>query len=196
LVSGGVACWKEIWAGSIFYSPSRSEDTDMIVVKPFDSLPQNTAGYEDASENRLNNAFLRFQEPNSSLFLQYCLEEILTNFQNEPWGVNGPFLLTRVYQQNSSNTTGVQTVSHTHFQYFPYSKVAQLCMKADGKRMHLHLKEIRELSYTVHLNNHRTRKETRESGSVCDCLYRTFCLSNLDCGKIDKCQMLFDDQVE
>jgi hypothetical protein len=157
-----------------------------------DSLPPNTIGFQDRGR-LLNGACLKFQP--GEAFLRACLDEILTNYRDKPWGYNGPALLTRVYKSKKNvSEWEMQTVARRVFQYFPYEVVTYQClMDIDDNQVQKRLNGIREQAYAVHLNNRFTQNRTVQPGSTCDCLFRTFCLSNRDCGYTPRCRALFED---
>jgi Alpha 1,4-glycosyltransferase conserved region len=176
---------------NIYSTWAASADTDMIVVKPLDTLPSNTIGYQDNGK-MLNGAFLKFQPRGS--FLQACMEEILTDYRDSPWGYNGPALLTRVYKSKNPPDWEVNVVNRRAFQYFRYPRVLHQCYLDDqDEKVQERLNGIREFAYAVHLNNRFTYNKTAQAGTTCDCIFRTFCLSSLDCGSAQRCQLLFEN---
>ena len=74
-------------------------DTDVIVTRPFHPL-NNALAFEDDETGIINGAIMVFQENNK--FVEECLYEYLTNYKMDPWGYNGPFLITRMHTRGQA----------------------------------------------------------------------------------------------
>jgi hypothetical protein len=174
---------------SLFYYSTT--DTDTIVVKPMDTLPTHVIGFEDKRRKKLNGHVLKFEAGHA--YIKACLHAFLTDFNNREWGANGPSLLTRVYFA-SPEQWNFQPVSPYYFQFFTWKKIVQECYEDTREHKVVHrMTAIRQKSFVVHLNN--LVAGTIVDGSVCDCLYNTFCLSS-GCKRMDHCRHLIEQVTE
>ena len=72
-------------------------DTDIIVVRPVNSLQENVLAWEDAAHDNVNSAFLKFEKGNS--YIELYLREFAAHYISDTWGGNGPQLYTRVLRE-------------------------------------------------------------------------------------------------
>ena len=152
-------------------------DTDVIVVRPLDSLKRNTIGRED--KNYLNGAFMTFEKGN--MYLKACSEEFARNYDPHSWGGNGRELLTRVWKRNRKSND-VQVVQYHAIQMFPHSKIKKQCFyETSGKNFDSKMRIIRTEAYSVHLNSRITGGEERmynrlKEGTICSHLFNEYCV--------------------
>ena len=181
-------------------------DTDMIIVKPLDSL-QNVVGRENRGQ--INGAVLIFDKGNP--FLADCINEYFSTFRPRSWTYNGPLLLTRVLQREpysscqnltrrenetatsstsrcspSSNdkkcmTCPVTVLEQAAFYPMQWFQVTETCFKEHPNVSEVKA-QIEASSYIVHTNN-KASNEYWEANSyrttpntLCHWLYNTFCI--------------------
>ncbi|XP_055297569.1 lactosylceramide 4-alpha-galactosyltransferase-like [Sitodiplosis mosellana] len=83
-------------------------DTDVIVQKNFDNLPDNFLGKEAHHGYRIdsvNNAVLGFNGTIGHEILELCLKEVITSYNPDEYTYNGPKLLTRILENKICHTS-------------------------------------------------------------------------------------------
>ena len=151
-------------------------DTDVIIVRPLDSLKINVIGRED--KNYLNGTFMTFEMGN--MYLKACLEEFARRYNPHSWGGNGPSLLTRVWKRNRERYD-VQVMQHYAFQMIPYSKIKKQCFdEMSGENFDSNMRIPRTKAYGVHLNSRIIGEEGMynklKEGTICSHLLNSYCV--------------------
>ena len=153
-------------------------DTDMIVVRPVDSLIMNVLAWEDSQESLVNGAFMKFEKGNP--YLELYLREFGTNYDSSSWAGNGPSLLTRLWRQWKGDPNAVHVLQHNAFYMFHYSAITRECFnKISEETLASRMKTLREEAYVVHLNAMITGKqgiEKLKNGTICSYLLNSFCV--------------------
>ena len=151
-------------------------DTDMIIVRPLDSLKMNVIGWED--KNYLNGALMIFEKGN--MYLKACLEEFARFYDPHSWGGNGPGLLTRVWKRNRERND-VQVMQYQAFQMIYGSLVKKQCFdETSGEKFDSNMRILRTKAYAVHLNSRITGEEgiynKLKEGTICSHLLNAYCV--------------------
>ena len=156
-------------------------DTDVILVKPLDPLTVNTLGWQDDHNHLLNTAFLFFEKGN--MFLKSCLEEFVRGYDSYSWAGNGPFLVTRVWQESYTSSNAVHVLPYYTFYVFHYSELKQYCFNiiTSGVVFRMKMKLLNEKAYGVHLNGKITGsigigKDKLNKRTICSQLLNSFCI--------------------
>ena len=150
-------------------------DTDVIIVRPLDSL-MNAIGMED--KNYLNGAFMTFEKGN--MYLKACLEEFARNYDQRSWGGNGRELLTRVWKRNGKSND-VQVVQYHAIQMFPHSTIKKQCFdETTGEDFDSKMRIIRTEAYSVHVHSIISGEEGMynklKEGTICSHLFNEYCV--------------------
>ena len=131
----------------------------------------------------LNGAVLIFDKGNR--FIHDCIEDCFRNFNGNGWGLQGPFLVSRVHSRGKYSTDIVRVQPRMAF--YPYlPRDAVWCLRGPGSDATIKIDpptipDMVEHTYIVHTNNKLTKKKPPEPGSPCECLRRAFCVVTDDC---------------
>jgi lactosylceramide 4-alpha-galactosyltransferase len=152
-------------------------DTDMIVVRPLDTLGNNIVGWQGA--NTLNNAFLKFEKNN--IFLRASLENFVKHYSGRYWGHNGPDLLTRVYRASHWGQDIVKPVDHKLFYMIHYSKMKRQCFEdTEGETFRANMKTLRTEAFVFHTNSKITWSKgangNLKDGTICKHILNSYCV--------------------
>lgn len=162
-------------------------------MKPLTDLPWNTLGYQDAES--LNGAILKFQQGHP--YLEACLTEWFSTFKNRIWGMNGPHLLTRVYEEwklQNPTSESVHVLKPKAFYYFHWRTIITECFEdTDADRVRKRLEDIRDRSYVIHLNNQKAGNTAMTTDSACHCLLNSYCVASGSepCKSSETCSTIF-----
>lgn len=164
-------------------------DSDVIVLKPLDSL-NNSLGTESPvdEELSLNGAVMAF-EKNSSFILD-CLTEFTATYDDTLLRWNGAELLTRVAKE-SIKRSGKNWVNKTfkiqpHWAFFPLSfhNIKSYFTapenQYDTEMQEVLFKRILNESFTLHFWNNVTSKIVPETGSLVEKVLNYHCLHCTD----------------
>ncbi|KAL0321223.1 UNVERIFIED_CONTAM: Lactosylceramide 4-alpha-galactosyltransferase [Sesamum radiatum] len=148
-------------------------DTDVIVLKSFRGLKNaigaQTIDLDTGKWSRLNNAVMIFDEGHPLLYK--FIQEFALTFDGNKWGHNGPYLVSRVV----SRVTGRPGYNFTilpPMAFYPvdWSKIGSLFQGPQSlnhsKWLLAKLRQIRSLSFAVHLWNKQSRGFEVQKGSV------------------------------
>ncbi|KAL2253218.1 lactosylceramide 4-alpha-galactosyltransferase [Sesamum indicum] len=148
-------------------------DTDIIVLKSFGGLKNaigaQTVDLDTGKWSRLNNAVMIFDEGHPLLYK--FIQEFALTFDGNKWGHNGPYLVSRVV----SRVTGRPGYNFTvlpPMAFYPvdWSKIGSLFQGPQNlnhsKWLLAKLRQIRSLSFAVHLWNKQSRGFEVQKGSV------------------------------
>jgi len=149
-------------------------DTDQYLVKPLPITLENVLGWQDPDHKMINGAAMIFTQHNEFLrsTLHKAMELVTFHYDPNNWGIVGPNLLTSQYQKlQNTNEGDVLVLSDKAFYPYVFYK-AKDCFVANADNP---IDDVE--TYTVHLNTKMTQDiEYAEPGSVCDSLFRRFCL--------------------
>ena len=157
-------------------------DTDIIVVRPLNSLPVNIAGVQDrqsTAHGSVNSAFLYFQKGNQ--FLEACLKEFAGHYDGKRWGQTGPSLITRVYHASTWSEDAVHIVDYKKFYMYPWREVKKCFTDVKGDSFDMQMKILETEAYVVHLNSKITgakgvKGNSLKNGTVCKHLLNSYCV--------------------
>jgi hypothetical protein len=153
-------------------------DTDVIVVRPVDTLGSNILGWEEV-KRKLNGAFLKFERNNK--FLKASLEDYAERYSGSSWGGNGPSLLSRVYNHNNWSHGVVSPVNQKWFYMIYWKDMLQQCFKdTAGETFLANMKTLQKEAYVVHINSKMTWSEgmgrNLKKGTICHHLLNSYCV--------------------
>ncbi|KAI3666987.1 hypothetical protein L6452_42028 [Arctium lappa] len=148
-------------------------DTDFVILKDFSSL-KNSIGAQSATRfgnwTRLNNAVLIFDK-NHDLLYKF-MEEFASTFNGNRWGYNGPYLVSRVVERESTTLlklnftvlppTTFYPVDWIHVGGFftpPLNRVQRRWVEAK-------IGQLSRSTYGVHLWNKQSSRFKIEEGSI------------------------------
>ena len=149
-------------------------DTDIILVRPLDSLTKNAFGYQDQT---LNNAIIMFDKGHP--FLKLCLEQFVENYNGEIWAFNGPERISaameiwkETHDLNDEDPTQIHTWATDVFYMIHYRNIKEQCFKIDHNMKILHTK-----AYGVHINAKLTGDINKlKEGTFCSHLLNEYCV--------------------
>ena len=156
-------------------------DTDMILVKPVDTLGPNILGYQLV--NSVNGAFMKFEKRNN--FIEECLTLIPNIYDPTVWVTIGPGLLSHVWSkwQNTNKTYRHVQVMHSNaFYLFGEGKnVKKSCFHDIGYPAEHLSGVVDRQAYGVHLNSKISGLEISKGGqlkegTLCKKLLNDFCI--------------------
>ena len=158
-------------------------DTDVILVKPLDTLPANVLASEENHRVFINGALMKFNKRHP--YIRDCLMEIgNTYFSNggEKWGAIGPFLLTKIWKRsyaNSNNSTAqIIILGYRSFYMFHWSAQTECFEDTQGTKFVKNKKILQENAYAVHLNSKITADKmihgTLKTGTLCKYILNNF----------------------
>lgn len=159
-------------------------DTDFVVVKPLTGL-RNSIGAQSVNESgnwtRLNNAVLVF-DMSHPLLLSF-IDEFALTFDGSKWGYNGPYLVSRVARNVSSERPGFQYTVLPPIAFYPvdWNKIGGLFQRpkseAHSRWVRAKLLQLRGgETYGIHLWNKQSCKLLIEEGSVMGRLISDHCV--------------------
>ena len=155
-------------------------DTDIILVKPVDTLKMNTIAWEDDKMNLLNGAFAKFEKGN--LFLETCLKELVKNYRADLWGQNCPKLLTRIYRGAVWSSNVVNVIDYRYFYMIPgFDMNAQCFFQTEGATFEENMKTLKSNAYVVHTNGKISGTigiggNSLKNGTICKHLLNSYCV--------------------
>ena len=158
-------------------------DTDVILVKPVDSLKMNTLAWQDPNNISLSGAFMKFEKGN--LYLKTCLNalNIAEQYSATYWGGSGPSLLTRTWKNWKGGSGDVHVMHRNKVDMLYSSDLKTPCTtETSGETFDLYMKIINEDAYAVHLNSENTDSEGEgmdkklKKGTICSHLLNSFCV--------------------
>ena len=153
-------------------------DTDIIVVRPLESLKWNSPGWQD--KRKINNAFLKFEKGNS--FLEACLKEFSETYKENVFGFNGPDLLTRVYRASNWSPDVVSPVGYKLYYMIRWNSMNKQCFTdTEGDAFDANMRILKNEAYVVHLNsklsgNKGIAGDVLKDGTICKHLLTSFCV--------------------
>ena len=154
-------------------------DTDVIVVRPLNSLKANVARITDADPN-IGCAFLKFEK--GSPFLKACLKDYAEKYSSKVWGHNGPMLLTRVYGRSQWSSDVVNVANYKQFFMIYWKKMNKECfIDTKGRVYDAHMQVLRTEAFVVHLNskisgNKGVAGDPIKEGTICKHLLNSYCI--------------------
>ncbi|KAI3811827.1 hypothetical protein L1987_21559 [Smallanthus sonchifolius] len=157
-------------------------DTDFVILKDFSGL-RNSIGAQSSTRSgnwtRLNNAVLVFDK-NHSLLYKF-MEEFASTFNGDKWGYNGPYLVSRVVERETTKAEvnftvlppiAFYPVDWTRVGGFfttPVNQVHRSWIEAK-------VDQLNKLSYGVHLWNKQSSRLRIEEGSIMGRLILDYCV--------------------
>ena len=127
-------------------------DTDIILVRPINTLSKNTIAWEDSTGQVLNGAFSRFEKGNP--FLEACLKDFVRNYRADIWAQNCPYLLTRVYKASEWSEDVVKIVDYKLFYMIAGRDMHQHCfVDTEGPRFDSNMQTLKNEAYVVPMNS-------------------------------------------
>ena len=153
-------------------------DTDVIIVRPFYTLPENVLAWE-ADQKMVNGAVMKFEKGN--LYLKACLEEFAKHFNGRKWGANGPQLLNRVYFSANWGDDVIKIVDRKTFYMIHWSKIGYQCFsETKGKTFDANMEALKNVAFAVHTNGKVTGSKgvysSLKNGTICKHLYTSYCV--------------------
>ena len=153
-------------------------DTDMVIVRPVDTLKMNIVAWQGSQENILNGAFMMFEKGNP--YLKECLQEFARTYRITSWGWNGPYLLTRILKEKQWGSS-IHVVNYQAFYMFKLTTMLKQCFEeTSGKTFDANMRVLKTKAYGVHLNSKLTVREGMNSdlqeGSICKHILNSFCI--------------------
>eukprot|EP00804_Cyclotella_cryptica_P011163 CCRYP_007702-RE/>CCRYP_007702-RE protein AED:0.04 eAED:0.04 QI:3750/1/1/1/0.71/0.62/8/190/1362 len=156
-------------------------DTDMHVLRPFNSTITNLVAWQDSNHRLINGAAMVFEKGNK--FLQSCLRKgvstLLAGYEPQLWSTYGPNLLTstyrewfKVYKNNMTMTAIVDVAENDVFYPYPYEIVHE-CFQCNNESKSP-INPTRTLA--VHLNTKATAGSAVEQNSVCSRILTESCI--------------------
>ena len=154
-------------------------DTDIIVVRPLDSLKTNTLGWEEPCKGLINGAFAKFEKGN--LFLEASLKDFVRNFRGDIWGHNCPQLLTRVYRRSKWTADVINVVGYKRFYMIIGGNMNQQCFTdTKGRIFDSHMTTLKTEAYVVHTNSKISGAVGigghLKNGTICKHLLNSYCV--------------------
>ncbi|KAL0407354.1 UNVERIFIED_CONTAM: Lactosylceramide 4-alpha-galactosyltransferase [Sesamum latifolium] len=148
-------------------------DTDIIVLKTFRGLKNaigaQTIDLDTGKWSRLNNAVMIFDEGHPLLYK--FIQEFALTFDGNKWGHNGPYLVSRVVSR-VTRRPGYNFTVLPPMAFYPvdWSKIGSLFQGPQSlnhsKWLLAKLRQIRSLSFAVHLWNKQSRGFEVQKGSI------------------------------
>ena len=156
-------------------------DTDVIIVRPVDSLRMNILAWQDAQTSSLSGAFMKLESGN--LYLKACLNEFAEAYDHGSWRDSaGSGLLTRAWKHWKGDSEAVHVMHQNAFHMFHFNNSKAECFtETSGKRFDLNMKIITEEAYAVHLSSKISgsdgmAREKLKKGTICNHLLNSYCV--------------------
>ena len=153
-------------------------DTDVILVKPVDSLQMNTLAWQDPNNISLSGAFMKFEKGN--LYLKTCLNalNIAEQYSATYWGGSGPSLLTRIWKNWKGDSGDVHVMHRNKVNMFYFSDLKTQCnTETRGKRFKFYVNIINEEAYAVRLRSEIEGMDSKlKKGTICSHLLNSYCV--------------------
>lgn len=144
-------------------------DTDMYVQQSIPSIIMNVVGLED--KNVINNAAMAFERNHD--FMSASVKEFLDTYEEKigAWGAFGPYLITRLYENNTNFRETVTVLPPKTFQPIHWSELSRKCFQEVGHTVDL------SRTLAVHTNNKfSSQYNNTKQGTLCDMVYHKYCL--------------------
>ncbi len=149
-------------------------DTDVILVKPFETLTENSLGWQDPGQ-AINGAVMKFDKGHP--FLAECLREFATTYKSSSWAGNGPGLLTRVFLKWSDRKNKVTVLDKNYFYMIHWSQMLKRCFSQTAEDvLDSMMNVVEKTAFAVHLNSKITGGGQAQPGSFCHYLFNEFCV--------------------
>ena len=158
-------------------------DTDMILVKPVDSLGPNVLAYQNVKVHNVNGAFMKFEKENA--FLYECLKRISATYNGTVWDTAGPVLLTEVWKlYRTSKLPGkpLDVLQESSFYMFHFYDVKARCFnKVSKSDFNKYMNIVNNEAYGVHTNSKITGSEITDdgklkTGTICKYIFNRYCV--------------------
>ena len=155
-------------------------DTDVIIVRPLDSLKMNTLGWEDMQKRRLSSSFMMFEKGSS--YLKSCLEEFSEHYVADTWRYDESDLLSIVKSRWKHGSDAIHVVNYKYFYPIHFSDLKKHCFENTyGPIFELNKQTIDTRSYCVQLSSKVTSQERMgevklKIGTLCSHLLNSFCI--------------------
>jgi hypothetical protein len=148
-------------------------DTDVVFVKPVDSL-KNCVGWERSDS--LCNAFMVFDKGNG--YIKDVLQEFNDKYIKDDWAANGPFLLTRIYDQHQASKPGaeVKAMDKAAFYMISWGDIDRYFQKSSETEVKHDMEVLKLGAYAVHFWNSRSHDLVVHPQSLMAHMFKNYCV--------------------
>ena len=147
-------------------------DTDAIFLKPVNTL-KNAVGYE-RDDSICNAVILNFEKHSPYIF--DAMDRFQSNYDPTQWAVNGPVVLTRVYEDMHKDRGTVTALGIDAFYPIKYDDISNYFAETSESEAKQEMARLVQSSYVIHYWNSNTHGMEPAKHSLMGHVLNDFCV--------------------